>query len=154
MERREMEEKVKEVIDPVIRDMGLALDYLELSQMRKRFLLKVFIEKKGGITLDDCEKVSREIEAVLDVEDPIPYSYTLEVSSPGLDRPLRNPADFKRFTGKMVRVVTSRPVENQTFFIGEIIEAGDDGVVLRLPKNKRVALPHEDISRARLEVTT
>jgi ribosome maturation factor RimP len=75
------------------------------------------------------------------------------VSSPGLDRPLRNSADFKKFTGKMVRVVTSRPVENQTFFIGEIIEAGDDGVVLRLPKNKRVALPHKDISRARLEVT-
>jgi ribosome maturation factor RimP len=65
MERREMEEKVKEVIDPVIRDMGLALDYLELSQMRKRFLLKVFIEKKGGITLDDCEKVSRE-KALID----------------------------------------------------------------------------------------
>jgi ribosome maturation factor RimP len=60
MERKEMEEKVKEVIDPVLRDMGIALDYLELSQMRKRFLLKVFIEKKGGITLDDCEKVSRE----------------------------------------------------------------------------------------------
>jgi ribosome maturation factor RimP len=65
MERKEMEEKVKEVIDPVLRDMGIALDYLELSQMRKRFLLKVFIEKKGGITLDDCEKVSRETGGVI-----------------------------------------------------------------------------------------
>jgi ribosome maturation factor RimP len=153
MERREMEERVKEIIDPVIRDMGIALDYLELSQMRKRFLLRVFVQKEGGVTLDDCAKVSREIEAVLDVEDPIPYSYTLEVSSPGLDRPLRNPGDFKRFTGKMARVTTSRPVENQSFFIGEIIEAGDDGVVLLLPKDKRVAIPHKDISRARLEVT-
>ncbi|UCF87103.1 MAG: ribosome maturation factor RimP [Nitrospiraceae bacterium] len=153
MERKETEEKVKEIIDPVIRDMGITLDYLELSQMRKKFLLRVFVEKEGGITLDDCERVSREIEAVLDVEDPIPYSYTLEVSSPGLDRPLRNPGDFKRFTGKMARVTTSRPFKNQTFFVGEIIEAGDDSVVLLLPKDKRVSIPHKDISRARLEVT-
>lgn len=154
MERKETEDKVKEIIDPVIRDMGITLDYLELSQMRKRFLLRVFVEKEGGVTLDDCERVSREIEAALDVEDPIPYSYTLEVSSPGLDRPLRNPEDFKRFTGEMARVTTSRPFENQTFFIGQIIEAGDDSVVLLLPKDKKVSIPHKDISRARLEVTT
>lgn len=154
MEKREIEKRIREIIQPVLQSMGINLDYLELSQMRRKFLLKVFIEKDGGVTLDDCERVSREIEAYLDVEDPIPYSYTLEVSSPGLDRPLRDPGDFKKFSGKMVRVVTSRPYENQTFFIGEILEAGDDDVLLLLPKNKRVAISHKDISRARLEVTT
>jgi ribosome maturation factor RimP len=115
--------------------------------------MRVYIDKDKGISLDDCERVSREIEALLDVEDPIPYSYTLEVSSPGLDRPLRNPEDFKRFSGRRARVTTSSPIKNQTFFIGEIIEAGDNDIVLLLPKNKKVTIPHERISRARLEVT-
>ena len=114
--------------------------------------MRVFIEKEGGVTLGDCESVSREIEAVLDVEDPIPSSYTLEVSSPGLDRPLKSPGDFKRFSGRTARVITSRPIENQTFFVGEIIEAGDVDIVLLLPKGKKVTIPYKDISRARLEV--
>jgi ribosome maturation factor RimP len=152
MDIKGLETRVKELIQPVIHAMGIALDYVEMTKMRGKYLVRIYIEKEGGITLDDCESVSREIEAVLDVEDPIPQSYTLEVSSPGLNRPLRNPEDFKRFTGRTARVTTSRPIENQTFFIGEIVNAGEVDVVLLLPKDRKVTIPHDDISRARLEV--
>jgi ribosome maturation factor RimP len=115
-------------------------------------LLRVYIDKEGGVTIDDCEIVSREVEAVLDVEDPIPYSYVLEVSSPGLDRPLKSPKDFRRFSGEKVRVVTRDPIERQTFFVGEIESATDDNIVLLLPREKKVTISYENISKARLEV--
>ena len=152
MNTKELETKIKEIIVPVVNSIGMEIESVGLAKMGNKFLLRVFIEKEGGVTLDNCERASREIEALLDVEDIIPYSYVLEVSSPGLDRPLRNPADFKRFSGKTARIVTSSPIENQTFFIGEIIEAGVDDVVVLLPKNKKASIPYKNISRARLEV--
>jgi ribosome maturation factor RimP len=145
-------EKVRELIEPVINAVDLELADMELSMMKSKALLRVFIEKDGGITIDDCALVSREVEAVLDVEDPIPWSYVLEVSSPGLDRPLKKPEDFKRFSGSKVRVVTREPLENQTFFTGKIAEARGDAVVLLLPKNKEIIIPYNNISKARLEV--
>ncbi len=140
------------VIEPVINSLGIDLDFIELNQMKGKALLRVFIDKANGINIDDCEKVSREVEAVLDVEDPIPYSYVLEVSSPGLDRPLHGVQDFKRFAGENIRVVIQEPIDEQTFFVGKIVEAGDDRVVLVLPTNKEVIIPYSNISRARLEV--
>ncbi len=152
MNVKELEEKVRGLIWPVIKAVGMDIESIKLAKMGRKYLLRVFIERKRGVTLDDCESVSREIGAVLDVDDLIPYSYVLEVSSPGLDRPLKNPTDFKRFAGRTARIVTSMPIENQTFFIGEIIEAGDIEVMILLPKGRKVTIPHKDISRARLEV--
>ncbi len=152
MNMETMRAKVKEIIEPVIKGLGVALEDMELRKMGRRVFLRVIIDKEGGVVIDDCEQVSREIEAQLDVEDPIPYPYTLEVSSPGLDRPLKTPGDFKRFCGKTARIVTSAPVENQTFFIGEIIGAGDTEVTLLLSKDKKINIQHKDIVRARLEV--
>lgn len=149
---KDLEIKVRGVIEPVVSSLGIAVDYIELTKMGGKFLLRVFIEKEGGVTLDDCELVSREVEAVLDVEDPIPSAYVLEVSSPGLDRPLRNPADFRKFSGRTARIVTYAPVENQTFFIGEIAAVEDDNVVLVLPGDEKITIPYKNISRARLEV--
>ncbi len=147
-----VKKKVRGIIEPVIESLGIELDDIELSKMKARGLLRVFIDREEGVTIEDCERVSREIEAVIDVEDPIPFSYVLEVSSPGLDRPLKGPEDFKRFAGRLARVVTQEPIGKQTFFVGEIREAGDDAIVLLLPKNKEVAIPYKDISKARLEV--
>ena len=148
----EIKEKVRVLIEPIIEDLGMGLDDIELSMMGGKALLRIFIDREQGVTIDDCEEASHAIEAVLDVEDPIPYTYVLEVSSPGLDRPLRTPGDFKRFTGSNARVVTHEPIGKQTFFVGIITEAGDDGIVLMLPKEKKVAIPYNNISRARLEV--
>jgi len=150
---QELESKIKAIAEPIIKDMGLNLDNLELKMMGRKALLRIVIDKDEGVTLDDCEKVSREVEAQLDVEDLIPCSYTLEVSSPGLDRPLKEAKDFKRFSGSMVRIITSNPIENQTFFIGKIIEARDDELLLLLPRDRKITIQYKDISRARLEVT-
>ena len=152
MDMDSIKNKVSKIIEPVINALGIELDDIELSKMQGKALLRVFIEKEGGVTIDDCQYVSRDIAAVLDVEDPIPCSYVLEVSSPGLDRPLKTPKDFKRFAGKNVRVITREPIEKQTFFVGEIAEAGDNEIALLLPKNKKITIPYNTISRARLEV--
>ncbi|NOZ69150.1 MAG: ribosome maturation factor RimP [Deferribacteres bacterium] len=152
MNIEQTENKIREIIEPVISALGVELDDIEFKKMRGKALLRVFIEKEGGVTIDDCEAVSREIEAVLDVEDPIPCAYVLEVSSPGLDRPLRSTKDFRRFSGKTVRVVTRDPVEGQTFFIGRLVEAGDEEISLLLPEKRKVTIPYGNISRARLEV--
>ncbi|RJQ50931.1 MAG: ribosome maturation factor RimP [Nitrospiraceae bacterium] len=152
MNTDKIKNKVLEIIEPVIKSLGLAVDRVEFGKMGRKGLLRVFIEKESGVTIDDCERASREIEAALDVEDPIPYSYVLEVSSPGLDRPLASPADFRKHTGKTVRVVTHEPIDRQSFFTGIISEAGDDGISLLLPKDKTVVIPYKNISKARLEV--
>jgi ribosome maturation factor RimP len=152
MDIEELKNKIKEIIEPVINALGVELEDVELNKMKGKALLRVIIEKSEGVTIRDCELVSREIEALLDVEDPIPYSYVLEVSSPGLDRPLKKPKDFIRFSGRMVRVVTHNPVDKQTFFVGKLVEANDDEIVLLLQKNRRIAIPYENIARARLEV--
>lgn len=144
--------KVIAVIEPVINNLDIELYNVELSQMKGKLLLRVFIDKEEGVKIDDCEHVSREIEAILDVEDPIPSAYVLEVSSPGLDRQLRGPKDFKRFAGSNIRLITQELIEKQTFFTGKISEAGDNEVVLLLPNKKEVTIPYKDISKARLEV--
>ena len=147
-----LKERLRELILPIMDAMGYELQDVELLGKGGRFLLRVIIDKDGGVTLNDCEKASREIEAMLDVEDPIPSSYVLEVSSPGLDRPLRDPGDFNKYVGNMARVITYEPIENQTFFVGKIIEARETDVVLLLPKERIIAIPYSNISRARLEI--
>lgn len=140
------------MIEPVINDLGIELVDLELKKMGGKALLRVYIDTEDGVTIDHCEQVSREVEATLDVEDPIPYSYVLEVSSPGLDRPLKKPADFIRFTGSLVRVVTKEPIEKQTFFVGVLSDATDSYIVIKLPKDKGATITYDMISNARLEV--
>ena len=152
MKLDELKDRITGLIEPVVNAAGVELDDLEMGKMQGKMLLRVYIDKAGGVTIDDCEIVSREVEAVLDVEDPIPYSYVLEVSSPGLDRPLKSPKDFRRFSGEKVRVVTRDPIDRQTFFVGELESATDDNIVLLLPREKKVTIPYENISKARLEV--
>lgn len=152
MDKNALEIKVAGIIEPVIKALGIELYSIELSTERGRLLLRVFIDKEGGVTIDDCELVSREIGSVLEVEDPIERAYNLEVSSPGIDRPLKRPEDYKRASGKTARVVTHEPIDKQTFFVGDIIDAGDMEIVLLLPKDKRVTIPYKNISWARLEV--
>jgi ribosome maturation factor RimP len=147
-----LKEKVRGIIEPVINSIGIELDDFEINKMKGKALIRVFIEKEGGTTIDDCTRVSREIEAVLDVEDPIPYSYVLEVSSPGLDRPLKEPRHFMKYAGKTVRVVTHKPVDKETFFVGKLLNADDKEIVLLLKKDRKITVPYENISKARLEV--
>lgn len=142
--------RVLKLATQVADEEGVEIFDIELLGKGK-LLLRVIIDKEGSITLDDCERFSRSLEAILDVEDLIPVSYTLEVSSPGLDRPLKEMKDFERSTGKLARIVTMEKIENQNFFIGRILEVSS-GFVRLLVNEREIDIPLEKISKARLEV--
>jgi ribosome maturation factor RimP len=146
-----VEEKVAELAREVAVGLGYEIDEIELLGSGRRTLLRVAIEKEGGVTIDDCSLFSRDLSALLDVEDPIPGHYTLEVSSPGLDRPLREPRHFRRHTGKRARVVVREKVEGANVILGVISDASDKAVRL-VVEGREVDIPYENISRARLEI--
>ncbi len=128
------------------------LDIVDIELYRgKKVVLRVFIDKEGGVTIEDCERMSRALEALLDVEDPIKESYILEVSSPGLDRPLKGRHDFIRNMGRLAKIITKEKVENQNFFIGRIEGVDEDGITINTGK-KEIFIRYDNISRANLEV--
>ena len=103
-------------------------------------------------TIQELEQISRDISAILDVEETIDHSYTLEVSSPGLDRPLRSPTDYRRFTGRLAKIVVSEPVDRQTHFEGRLGGFEDGSIVIETTPGKRQLIPLALVTRARLEV--
>ena len=122
-------------------------------------VVRVFIDRPGpaatpeeSVSIEDCEQVSREIGTILDVEDPLPLAYTLEVSSPGLDRPLRDEQDYRRFAGRLAKIVVSKAVDNQKAFEGRLRGVENGTVLLEGPKGRMHRLPLQLITRARLEV--
>lgn len=136
-------------------DEGFELVSVAVQPGGRRALVRVVIDKEGGVRISDCERMSRALEALLDVEDPIKRPYTLEVSSPGLDRPLETQKDFQRHLGKLARVVTTDTIEGATFFIGRIVDVGDTWIRLQIEKKgqkRDIFIPLETISRARLEI--
>ena len=114
-------EKVREIVERVARDQGLEVVEVEFRGGGKARMLRIFIDKEGGVTHDDCANVSNEVSTILDVEDAVPgASYTLEVSSPGLDRKLTKPAEFERFTGSLVKVSTRELHDGNRHFEGRL----------------------------------
>lgn len=145
-------QRVTEIAKPILDFMGLELADVKYAVGGRKGILRVFIDRAEGVTLDDCERVSRHLGHALDVEDPIPSPYVLEVSSPGLDRPLRHREDFHRFAGRLVRVKTARPVEGQRLLIGRLSAVGESGIEMTVGKERAVRIAFEDIEAARLEV--
>jgi ribosome maturation factor RimP len=125
---------------------------IELAGSVRRPTVKIFIDREGGVTLEDCERFSRAMSAVLDVEDPIATPYVLEVSSPGLDRPLKALRDFEASVGKLARVITNEAIGKQTFFIGRIMSIKGSMIRLRLENEEEIEIPYENVSKARLEI--
>jgi ribosome maturation factor RimP len=146
----EIKKKVSKLAEQVADAQGVELFDIELLGKGK-LLLRVMIDRDGGVTLDDCERFSRNLEALLDVENPIPGSYTLEVSSPGIDRPLRNLKDYEKHIGKLARIITTEKIENQNLFIGTILDVNSEFVKLSV-HGRELDIPSGIISRARLEV--
>lgn len=145
-------ERVQEIASPILDSMGLELIEVVYSGSGRRGLLRVFIDKEGGVTLEDCERVSEFLSRALDVADPIPISYTLEVSSPGLDRPLKRQHDFVRSVGKLVKIKTTEPIDHQWSIVGRLLNVGEAGVQLIVGAERILEIPFEKISAARLEV--
>lgn len=136
MNIKELKEKITEYAKEVSEQEGVEIFDIEIYPGAKGLILRIFIDKEGGVTIKDCENFSRAIEAILDVEDPIKSSYTLEVSSPGIDRPLKDKKDFLRNIGRNVKITTKDKIADRTFFIGKVIDAGDDWVRIEVQKTK------------------
>jgi ribosome maturation factor RimP len=147
---RETIEKIERILTPILEEDCLELIDIEFRPSGKRWLLRVYIEKDGGVTISDCEKVNRELGRTLDVEDIIEHPYTLEVSSPGLTRPLKNVNDFNRYKGKQCRIITSKPLQERNEFSGEIIRITEDEVEIK-GKIGVFTIPICDIKKAHLD---
>ena len=143
-------EKIEAVVAPILEERQLTLVEVEFRAAGKRWLLRIFIDKEGGVTIDDCEFVSRELSRVLDVEDPIEHAYTLEVSSPGLTRALKKREDFVRYRGKTCRIITRQEVEGKNEFIGKIVDTTGEDVVIQ-EKIDMFTIPICAIKKAHLE---
>jgi ribosome maturation factor RimP len=125
---RETIEQLQDILLPVLQDYGLELVEIEFKPSGKRWLLRLYIDKEGGVTIADCQTVSREFGRILDVEDIIDHPYSLEVSSPGLTRPLKKWEDFLRNKGKMCRIVTREQIEGKNEFMGTIVNSTEEQV--------------------------
>jgi ribosome maturation factor RimP len=137
----------------------LLIDEVVMRRERGADVLRIVLDRPGpaatpeeSVSIADCERVSQEISTILDVEDLLPDTYTLEVSSPGLDRPLRDRGDYVRFSGRLAKIVTREPIDRQTAFAGRLRGMDGEDVLFENEGGKLIRLPLAAISRARLEV--
>jgi ribosome maturation factor RimP len=144
-------EMIRAMAERVARSEGLYLVDVELKGGRSNPLLRVYIDKTGGVSHADCQLVSEQLSAMLDVEDPFPGSYTLEVSSPGLDRELRKPSDFEHFTGRRARLVLREPVNGQSVVEGRLAGWGAGRVLIDTGEERR-EFELSGLSKAKLVV--
>ena len=143
-------ERLQSLLQPVVEDLGYELVGVEYQSNPKNRVVRVYIDREpDGIGVEDCERISREVSAVLDVEEPVPGQYTLEVSSPGVERPLFTGAHFSRFVGEMAAVQLAVPLNNRRRFKGIIARADKSTVVLQVD-GEDVELTVADIARAHL----
>ena len=149
-----MLDKIRGVAERVTSGRGYDLADVELKRERGGTLVRLYVDKEGGIGLEDLQAVSEEVSAILDAEDPVPTAYTLEVSSPGLDRPLKTEADYRRFLGRLARLSSYEPVEGRRHWTGRLTSFEDGVVGLTLEKEGGTLcrIPLAKIAHGRLEV--
>ncbi|HUA24165.1 MAG TPA: ribosome maturation factor RimP [Steroidobacteraceae bacterium] len=144
-----LRERLIALIEPLVGRLGYELVELEHTAGRGSAVVRLFIDSPAGVGLADCERVSREVSALLDVEDPIPTAYSLEVSSPGFDRVLRTPAHFARFVGSRVAVELTVPREGRRRYTGTLLSGDEAGIAVEVD-GERVAMSYSEIGKARL----
>jgi ribosome maturation factor RimP len=142
-------DELQKLIEPTIERLGYELTDLEVRLSGQGGLLRLTIDKPDGIDLDDCEKVSHAVSALLDVEDPVPGNYNLEVSSPGLDRKLTKVEHFQRFEGEILKVTMRFPIEGRRRFRGTLVSSDDESIVVEVDGESH-SLPLTMIDTARL----
>lgn len=141
--------QLNDMLSPTVEGLGYEFVGLEYKPASAHPVLRIFIDHEDGINVDDCATVSRQISAVLDVEDPISGEYTLEVSSPGLDRPLFTAEHYQQFLGAKIKCKTRMPLNGRRNFTGKLLEANDKSIVLSID-NESIELFIEDIEKANI----
>ena len=153
---RSVSDRLQDVISPILWTLGFELVEVVCVGQGPRSIVRVFIDKPGGVTVEDCERAHVAVGPALDVADPFPHAYTLEVSSPGLDRPFKRLQDYQRAVGKRVTIKLKQPREGQWRMNGELMQAGEDAIVLAVSPKKgepdHVTLALPDIAEAKVFV--
>jgi len=152
-------DQIRAIAERVAASRGLTVWEIQSRREASGNVVRVFIDRPGpaataeeSVSIEDCEQVNREMSTILDVEDPLPFAYTLEVSSPGLDRPLRGEDDYRRFAGRLAKVVVSEAIDNQKAFEGRLRGLDSGEVLLEGPNGRMHRLPLRLITRGKLEV--
>ncbi len=138
-------------LEKIVSDVGVYLYDMELIKEGSNLVLRIYVDKENGINIEECEKVSRSLMEILDVEDPIDVAYTLEVSSPGIDRKLRRPEHFSMNIGSEVELKTYKPFNNQKKFTGELISY-EDGVITIEVNNENIKFDEVDVALCKLTI--
>jgi ribosome maturation factor RimP len=150
---REALEAVRETCETILARRDFELVAVSVGQERRQRVLRVTVDRaEGGLTVDEIASVSDEISRALDEQDPIQGSYTLEVSTPGIERPLTRPEDFGRFAGRQIKVRCFEPIEGRRNFQGLLRSAGAESFVLEMPDGELVEIPYVSVARANLVV--
>jgi ribosome maturation factor RimP len=152
MDKLRVSEKVREIAERVATENSLELVHVDVAGSERQPIVRIFIDKSGGVTVDDCSTLSHHIGTILDVEDFIPSAYTLEVSSPGLERELYSLKDYEKFAGNLAKLKTRQLVVNQRNFRGRIVGIENDDVIFDDKTNGQVKIPFSLISKANLEI--
>jgi ribosome maturation factor RimP len=148
-------EKVELEIEKIVASEGMELVHVDYKRQGRGYLLRIDIDKEGGVNLDDCKLISNQLSTWLDVEDPVPSEYELQVSSPGLDRKFYRDSDYQKFIGRLVRVKTSRAIRGLHVIVGRLKEFDGQKIVVMDPAVKRdpdYEIHLADIKETRLEV--
>jgi ribosome maturation factor RimP len=148
-------ERIAQEIEKIVTSEGMELVHIEYRKQGRGFLLRIDIDKEGGVTIDDCSLVSQQVSTYLDVDDVVPVEYELQVSSPGLDRKFYKDSDYQKFLGRLVRVRTSKAIRGLHVIVGRLKEFDGQAIVVTDPLMKRdpdYSIPLSDIKEARLEV--
>lgn len=141
--------EVEAIARPVVEENGMELVDVQYVKEKGRWYLRVFIDKPGGVTVDDCQLISEKLDPILDARDPIPHAYVLEVSSPGIERPLKKLSHFQRFEGSKVLLTTYVPIEGRRRFKGRLGPATASMVVVEVD-GREVVIPMDQVASARL----
>lgn len=148
------EEQIWQLAEPLLKAAGMELILVECLKMKTNWVVRIYMDKEGGVTVDDCARISHELGDLLDVHDVPPGAYTLEVSSPGLDRPLHRDEDFLKYRGEQVNVRVEEKIEGRRHFRGELFDYTDDegGKVLLVKiADKVFRIPRAAVLKANLE---
>lgn len=146
-------EKVSLLAKPIVEEAGCTLWDVEYLREAGTWYLRIYIDKPGGVSIDDCECISRALDPVLDAEDPIPDSYVFEVGSAGAERELKRPSDFEQFLGSEVEIKLYQPVNGAKTYVGELKAREEDGTIVIISGKKEMSFTAAQVAKVKLHVS-